>query len=195
MDPVIYQVILSRLNGIVQEMTDAVFRTGYSTIVRESNDASCTLVDLDGNAVSEFVGLPLHVPCITAIVRAIRRDFGDEIAPGDAFITNHPYYAQVPHSIGAWKSSRSSRLSAPGRAAIPFSSERTPIAKRRHLPHLAHQREGGGPAFGAPDGGGRTPSGRGRARHGGREDATRSRTQTSDCPFFCRFLRASKVNI
>ena len=80
-------------------MNDAVFRTGYSTIVRESNDASCTVVDPDGNAIAEYVCLPTHVTCVTAIVRAIRRDFGDDLAPGDAFITNHPYDAQVPHSM------------------------------------------------------------------------------------------------
>jgi N-methylhydantoinase B len=98
-DPITFQVILSRLNGIVAEMTDAVFRTGYSTIVRESNDASCTLVDAEGNAVSEYIAMPTHIPCTTAIVRAIRAAYGDEIAPGDAFITNHPYEAQVPHSM------------------------------------------------------------------------------------------------
>jgi len=99
MDPIVYQVILSRLTGIVQEMTDAVFRTGYSTIIRESHDASCMLVDADGNAVSEYVSSPLHVPCVAAIVRSVRRDFGDDIAPGDAFITNHPYAAGLPHSM------------------------------------------------------------------------------------------------
>ncbi len=97
-DPITFQVIISRLNGIVAEMTDAVFRTGYSVIVRESNDASCTLVDINGNAVSEFVAMPTHVPCTTSIVRAIRREF-DDIAPGDAYITNDPYDAGVPHSM------------------------------------------------------------------------------------------------
>jgi N-methylhydantoinase B len=64
-DPITFQVIISRLNGIVAEMTDAVFRTGYSTIVRESNDASCTLVDAGGNAVSEYIAMPTHIPCTT----------------------------------------------------------------------------------------------------------------------------------
>jgi N-methylhydantoinase B len=97
-DPITFQVIISRLNGIVAEMTDAVFRTGYSTIVRESNDASCTLFDAGGNAVSEYIAMPTHIPCTTSIVRAIRREF-DDIAPGDAFITNDPYDAGVPHSM------------------------------------------------------------------------------------------------
>ena len=32
-DPVTYQVILSRLDGIVQEMQYSIYRTGYSTII------------------------------------------------------------------------------------------------------------------------------------------------------------------
>ena len=58
---VTFQVIQSRLSGIVQEMQDSIFRTGYSTIIRESQDASCMLLDADGNVVGEHVILPLHV--------------------------------------------------------------------------------------------------------------------------------------
>jgi len=99
MDPVTFQVIGSRLSGIVQEMQENVFRTGYSTIIRESQDASCMLLDADGDVVGEHVVLPLHVSCLPEVVRAIRRRFGNDMAPGDAFITNHPYEGGVPHSM------------------------------------------------------------------------------------------------
>ena len=39
-DPITLQVIQARLAGIVQEMQNSLFRTGYSTIIRESQDAS-----------------------------------------------------------------------------------------------------------------------------------------------------------
>ncbi len=94
-----FQVVQSRLSGIVQEMQDSIFRTGYSTIVRESQDASCMILDADGDVVGEHVVLPLHVSCLPEVVRAIRRTFGDDIRPGDAFITNHPYEAGLPHSM------------------------------------------------------------------------------------------------
>jgi len=51
MDPITFQVIQSRLSGIVQEMQDSIFRTGYSTIIRESQDASCMLMDPDANVI------------------------------------------------------------------------------------------------------------------------------------------------
>jgi N-methylhydantoinase B len=56
------------------------------------------LMDADGEVVGEHVVLPLHVACLPEVVRAIRRTF-DDIAPGDAFITNHPYEGGVPHSM------------------------------------------------------------------------------------------------
>jgi N-methylhydantoinase B len=98
-DPVTFQVIQSRLSGIVQEMQDSIFRTGYSTIIRESQDASCMLLDADGNVVGEHVVLPLHVAALPEVVRAVKASFGDDIRPGDAFITNHPYISGVTHSM------------------------------------------------------------------------------------------------
>jgi N-methylhydantoinase B len=97
-DPVTYTVILSRLSGIVQEMQDGIFRTGYSTIVRESQDASCLILDPNGDVVGEHVILPLHAVSLPEAVRAIRARFND-IAAGDAFITNHPYDGGVAHSM------------------------------------------------------------------------------------------------
>ena len=44
-DPITLQVIQARLAGIVQEMQNSLFRTGYSTIIRESQDASCAMLE------------------------------------------------------------------------------------------------------------------------------------------------------
>src|ERR1700730_10040897 len=93
MDPVTYQVILSRLSGIVQEMQDNVFRTGYSIVVRESNDASCVLLDAAGDVVGEHSIAPSHMTSLPEVARSIKARFGDDFAPGDAFLTNHPYLA------------------------------------------------------------------------------------------------------
>jgi N-methylhydantoinase B len=98
-NPVTFQVIQSRLSGIVQEMQDSIFRTGYSTVVRESHDASCVLLDPSGDVVGEHVIAPTHLYALPEVVRSVRRDFGDDIRPGDAFLTNHPYLAGVSHSM------------------------------------------------------------------------------------------------
>jgi len=98
-DPITFGVISSRLSGIVQEMQDSIFRTGYSTIVRESQDASCMILDADGDVVGEHVIAPLHITALPIVVRRIRELFDGDLGPGDIFITNHPYAADVTHSI------------------------------------------------------------------------------------------------
>ena len=96
LDPITAQVIQNRLSGIVQEMQTNIFRTGYSTIVRESQDASCMILDANGDVVGEHVILPLHIAALPEVIRAIYTAYGDRIYPGDAFITIHPY-AQPSH--------------------------------------------------------------------------------------------------
>lgn len=98
-DPITSQVIQNRLSGIVQEMQNNIFRTGYSTIVRESQDASCMILDSEGEVVGEHVILPLHIAALPEVVKAIKKVYSGKIFPGDAFITNHPYVSGVTHSI------------------------------------------------------------------------------------------------
>lgn len=98
-DPVTLQVVASRLSGIVQEMQDSIFRTGYSTIVRESHDASCMLMDANGDVIGSYTAAPLHAGSLMETVRAFRRVFGETIRPGDVYITNHPYQSGVAHSV------------------------------------------------------------------------------------------------
>ena len=86
------EVLKASLSGIVQEMQNSLFRTGFSTIVRESQDASCALMNAKGDVVAQHVVLPLHIGAFPACAAAINDAFGDSIAQGDAFIINHPYH-------------------------------------------------------------------------------------------------------
>ena len=65
-DAVDLEVVKASLSGIVQEMQNSLFRTGYSTIVRESQDASCALMNADGEVVAQHVVLPLHIGAFPA---------------------------------------------------------------------------------------------------------------------------------
>ncbi|MPZ88253.1 MAG: hypothetical protein GEU81_09290 [Nitriliruptorales bacterium] len=97
-DPITFQVLKASLGGIVQEMQNSLFRTGYSTIIRESQDASCALMAPDGKVVAQHVVLPLHIGAFGACCESVLRVFGDRIAPGDAFLINHPYEGGSPHA-------------------------------------------------------------------------------------------------
>src|SRR5947199_5883500 len=97
-DAVDLEVVKASLSGIVREMQNSLFRTGFSTIVRESQDASCALMNANGEVVAQHVVLPLHIGAFPACCSAIIAEFGDDIAEGDAFLINHPYIGGSPHA-------------------------------------------------------------------------------------------------
>ncbi len=97
-DPVTFQVLRARLSGVVQEMQFSLFRTGFSTIIRESQDASCALLDPAGRVIAQHVVLPLHIGAFPACTAAVLRDYDGEIREGDAFLVNHTYEGGSPHA-------------------------------------------------------------------------------------------------
>src|ERR1700756_1528565 len=97
-DAVDLEVVKASLSGIVQEMQTSLFRTGFSTIIRESQDASCALMNIRGEVVAQHVVLPLHIGAFPACCAAVLKAFGDPISEGDAFIINPPYQGGTPHA-------------------------------------------------------------------------------------------------
>ncbi|MGH3355327.1 MAG: hydantoinase B/oxoprolinase family protein [Nocardioidaceae bacterium] len=99
LDPITVEVVGQSLAGIVQEMQNSLFCTGYSTIIRESRDASCAILDPSGHVLSQFTVLPLHLGAFPACVESLLRSYGvDELCDGDAFVVNHPYHGGSPHA-------------------------------------------------------------------------------------------------
>ena len=97
-DPITYEVLRARLDGIVREMETAVFRTGFSTIVRESHDFSCGVLDKQGRLVGQS-NHPTHMAAYPESVKGLLQFYTlDEMAEGDAFLANHPYYSGCPHA-------------------------------------------------------------------------------------------------
>lgn len=98
-DAVTVEVVSQSLHGIVQEMQNSLFCTGYSTIIRESRDASCAILDLSGRVLSQFTVLPLHLGAFPACVEGLLQFYRpEEMRDGDAFLVNHPYYGGSPHA-------------------------------------------------------------------------------------------------
>ena len=65
-NPIDLEVVKASLSGIVQEMQNSLFRTGFSTIIRESQDASCALMNARGEIIAQHVVLPLHIGAFPA---------------------------------------------------------------------------------------------------------------------------------
>src|SRR6266849_4633023 len=75
------------------------YRSGYSTIIRESRDFSCVILDRDGRLI---VAPPMffHAPVYRHLVGRILQVYAGEdrtIEDGDVFVSNHPYEGGLPH--------------------------------------------------------------------------------------------------
>ncbi len=96
-DPVTVQILRNRIASLMDEMHHQFFRSGYSTIVRESRDFSCVVLDEQGRLM---VAPPMffHTTAYHYLVRRIIELYGaDKLADGDMFISNHPYDGNLPH--------------------------------------------------------------------------------------------------
>lgn len=98
LDAVDIEIIRASLEGIVLEMQNSLFRTGYSTIVRESQDASCAIMNARGEVIAQHVVLPLHIGSFPACCNAVIEAYEGDINEGDAFLINHPYHGGSPHA-------------------------------------------------------------------------------------------------
>ncbi len=92
-DPVMLEVIWSRVLSVTNEQQDTLMRTAFSTIVRESQDLACGMFDTRGRMIAQSItGTPGH---INAMATSMRHFFAayprEKLAPGDVLITNDPW--------------------------------------------------------------------------------------------------------
>ncbi len=96
-DPVTVQIIRNKVASLVDEMHDHFFRSGYSTIIRESRDFSCVILDRDGRLITPppmFFHAPVYRHFVGRVLALYPRD---ALRDGDVFVSNHPYEAGMPH--------------------------------------------------------------------------------------------------
>jgi N-methylhydantoinase B len=98
MDAITIQVLRNKISSLVDEMHYHFYRSGYSTIIRESRDFSCVILDRDGRLI---VAPPMffHAPVYRHLVGRILELYGapGAMADGDVFVSNHPYEGGLPH--------------------------------------------------------------------------------------------------
>ena len=92
-DPVTLEVIWNRLLCVANEQQDALIRTAFSTIVRESQDLACGLFDAQGRMIAQSIsGTPGHINAMATSMKHFLAAFPpDHLAPGDVLITNDPW--------------------------------------------------------------------------------------------------------
>ena len=92
-DPVTLEVIWNRFLSVANEQQDALIRTAFSTIVRESQDLACGMFDTKGRMISQSIsGTPGHINAMATSMKHFLAAFPpDRLAPGDVLITNDPW--------------------------------------------------------------------------------------------------------
>ena len=102
MDAITIQVLRNKIASLVDEMHYHFYRSGYSSIIRESRDFSCVILDRTGRLI---VAPPMffHAPVYRHLVGRILELYGEGcsagqgIQDGDVFVSNHPYEGGLPH--------------------------------------------------------------------------------------------------
>lgn len=90
-DPVTREIVQNALAAAADEMAMALYRTAYSTIVRDCLDYSTSLCDADGEMIAQGVTIPLHLGSVPFAMEALFAKFGDDMEEGDIFILNDPF--------------------------------------------------------------------------------------------------------
>ncbi len=90
-DPITREIVRNALASAADEMAVALYRTAYSTVVRDCLDYSTSLCDADGDMIAQGVTIPLHLGAVPYAMETLFARFGDDMEPGDVFILNDPF--------------------------------------------------------------------------------------------------------
>lgn len=96
-DPILLSVLSSRIQSIIREMTNTVMKASRSSVIKNGRDMSCGILTYDSRLICVEEALPIHVTALELTTQPIIGLF-DDIAPGDAFLNNSPYYGGTHHA-------------------------------------------------------------------------------------------------
>jgi N-methylhydantoinase B len=97
-DPITLEIIESSVQAASDEMFAALRKTAMSAIIYEVLDMGTGITDGEGNLASSGAGIPSFVGVLDkAVKRILELHPREEIAPGDVFATNDPFFGGVTH--------------------------------------------------------------------------------------------------
>jgi N-methylhydantoinase B len=93
LSPIQIEVLWNRLLSVANEQQNALMRTAFSTIVRESLDLACAVFDSRGLMIAQSdTGTPGHInPMATGVPKLLEVYPPETLKPGDVIITNDPW--------------------------------------------------------------------------------------------------------
>ena len=90
-DPITREIIQNALSSAADEMSLALYRTAYSTIVRDCLDYSTSLCNAQGEMIAQGVTIPLHLGSVPHAMETLLEKYGGDMEPEDVFIMNDPF--------------------------------------------------------------------------------------------------------
>ena len=89
--PITQELVRNALATIADNMAVTVVRTARSQVVKQSLDFSTGICDAEARMVSQGLSIPVHLGAIMPCLEGVLKDYGDDVQPGDIFISNDPY--------------------------------------------------------------------------------------------------------
>jgi len=96
-DKITLEIIQNSLQAAADEMFAAMRKTAMSSIIYEVLDMGTGITDASGRIASSGAGIPAFIGVLDKSVQYIVEKFGEDINPGDVFITNDPWHGGVTH--------------------------------------------------------------------------------------------------
>lgn len=90
-NPITREIIQTALAAAADEMSLGLYRTAYSTIVRDCLDYSTSLCDANGEMIAQGVTIPFHLGSVPFALATLFKKYGNDMQPGDIFILNDPF--------------------------------------------------------------------------------------------------------
>jgi len=90
-DPVFLEIMANRFMSIAEQMGLTLQRVSLSVNIKERLDFSCAVFDGEGMLIANAPHIPVHLGAMSESVRAVLLSRGDDVRPGDVYLTNDPY--------------------------------------------------------------------------------------------------------
>lgn len=94
-DPTTFEVLRHRLWQINDEQGKTLLNMSGSQIATEANDFNVGISDAEGNLIVVGPYILVQMAPLTLLVQSIIRTVGDNVAEGDAFLCNDPWFGAV----------------------------------------------------------------------------------------------------
>ncbi len=96
-DPITLSTVWHYMQQVCREMRYTMERTATNSLATSLHDLAYGIWDADTRVIAIPEGFPCRLISSTFPIRAVLRDFGKDIHPGDVFLTNSPHVAGAVH--------------------------------------------------------------------------------------------------